>query len=62
MEIKYSADGGGRDEFEVEQNVELGGYVGAQVELGSPDATLGVEFLYTSEVWGVGIGATILCP
>jgi len=59
VEVKYAST---RDEYEAEQNLELGAYIGAQVELGRPDALLGVEFLWTGEVWGVGVGATILCP
>ena len=57
LEVKTS-----RYEYELEQHVELGGYVGLQAELGDPNVLLGAEFLWTGEAWGFGIGATILIP
>ena len=51
-----------RYEYELEQHLEIGGYIGAQAELGDPNVLLGAEFLYTGEAWGAGIGVTILCP
>ena len=51
-----------RVEYELEQHLEIGAYVGLQAELGDPNVLLGAEFLWTGEAWGLGIGATILCP
>jgi len=61
LEVKMLSTGG-RSNYELEQHLELGGYVGLQAELGDPNILLGAEFLWTGEAWGVGIGATILCP
>jgi hypothetical protein len=57
LEIK-----GSRDEFELEQRLQLGAYIGALVSLGDPNASLKAEFLWTGEAWGIGIGASIRCP
>ena len=59
LEVK---DGSDRNEYELEQNFELGVYVGALVNLGDPNASLMAEVLYTDSGWGVGIGAMILFP
>lgn len=48
--------GGATFEGEIEQAWELGGYIGALINLGS-GAGLSVEFLITGEAWGFGIGA-----
>jgi len=48
--------GGSVAEVELEQLFELGGYIGALLNLGS-NASLSVEFLITGEAWGAGIGA-----
>jgi hypothetical protein len=63
LELKnaYSTSGY-RQEYELEQHLEIGGYVGAQVEVGDPNILVGGEFLWTGEAWALGIGATILCP
>ncbi len=61
LEIKYPSSSG-RYEYEIEQKLELGGYIGTQVELGSPDATLSAEFLWTGEAWGFGLNVMVLCP
>lgn len=45
-------------EYEIQQLWELGGYVGALVNLGS-NATLNAEFLFTGEAWGFGVGAML---
>jgi len=47
---------GGRGEYEIQQLWELGAYVGAVLNVGS-NASLSVEFLYTGEGWGAGVGA-----
>ncbi|MBL7188421.1 MAG: hypothetical protein ISS70_19010 [Phycisphaerae bacterium] len=57
LEIK-----GSREEYELEQRLQLGAYIGALVSLGDPNASLSAEFLWTGEAWGVGIGASIRCP
>ena len=49
---------GSQNEYELEQRVELGGYIGALMSLGA-NASLSLEFLITGEAWGVGIGAMI---
>ena len=61
LEVKNSASGR-RYEYDLEQHLELGGYVGLQAELGDPNVQLGAECLWTGEAWGVGVGVTILCP
>lgn len=57
LEIK-----GSRDEYDLEQKLQLGAYIGALVSLGDPNASLMAEFLYTGEAWAWGIGALIRCP
>jgi len=44
------------EEVELEQLWELGGYIGALINLGS-NASLSAEFLFTGEAWGFGVGA-----
>jgi hypothetical protein len=61
LEVKMPSTGG-RSNYELEQHLEIGGYVGAQVEVGDPNILVGGEFLWTGEAWALGIGATILCP
>jgi len=58
LEVKND---GNRYEYDLEQHLEIGAYVGAQAEL-ADNILLGAEFLWTGEAWGLGIGATILCP
>lgn len=43
-------------ELEIEQAFELGVFIGTMINLGGA-AGLNLEFLYTSESWGAGIGA-----
>ena len=45
---------GGEAEFE--QELELGGFIGAMINLGG-NAGLGLEFLYADQSWGAGISA-----
>lgn len=45
-------------EYEIEQRLELGGYIGALVNMGS-GASLSAELLFTGEAWAFGIGAMI---
>ena len=59
LEVKIPND---RDNYELEQHLEIGAYIGAQAELGDPNILLGAEFLWTGEAWAFGIGATILVP
>ncbi len=59
LEVK---DGSNRREDELEQNFELGAYIGALINLGDPNASLMAELLYTDSGWGIGIGAMIRCP
>jgi len=47
---------GSQYEYELEQRIELGGFIGALINLGS-NASLSLEFLFTGEAWGAGIGA-----
>ncbi|KPK37369.1 MAG: hypothetical protein AMJ65_14715 [Phycisphaerae bacterium SG8_4] len=61
LEVKMPSTGG-RSTYELEQHLEIGAYVGAQMELGDPNIRVGAEFLWTGEAWGFGIGATILVP
>jgi hypothetical protein len=56
LEVKTS-----RSNYELEQHLEIGAYVGAQAEL-TDNILVGGEFLWTGEAWSLGIGATILCP
>ncbi|MHC4628000.1 MAG: hypothetical protein ACYTDV_13555, partial [Planctomycetota bacterium] len=62
LEVRYDSAGNDRNNYELEQHLELGGYIGAQVEVGDPNILVGGEFLWTNEAWAIGIGATILCP
>jgi len=55
-------DGSDRDEYELEQKLELGAYIGTLISLGDPNTSLMAEFLYTGEGWGFGIGAMFKCP
>ncbi|MFC1634515.1 hypothetical protein ACFL5Z_06695 [Planctomycetota bacterium] len=54
-DLRHKA-GGFVAEVEIEQAWELGGYIGALINLGS-SASLSLEFLITGEAWGAGIGA-----
>ena len=47
---------GSQYEYELEQRLELGGFIGALINLGG-SASLSLEFLITGEAWGAGIGA-----
>lgn len=51
MEVQNS-----QDEYELEQRLELGGFIGALLNLGG-SASVSIEFLITGEAWGAGIGA-----
>jgi opacity protein-like surface antigen len=53
-DLRHKA-GGVTAEFELEQAWELGGYIGALLNLGG-SASLSAEFLITGEAWGAGIG------
>jgi len=55
-------DGSDRDEYELEQKLQLGAYIGTLITLGDPNASLMAEFLYTGNAWGFGIGAIFACP
>ena len=44
-------------EVELEQNIELGGFIGTMINLGG-NAGLNLEFLFSGQSWGAGIGAT----
>jgi len=57
LEVKTS-----RDEYELEQHLELGAYIGTLISLGDPNASLMAEFLYTGEAWAWGVGAMFKCP
>ncbi len=57
LEIK-----GSRSEYEPEQSLDLGAYVGTLINLGDPNASLMAEFLFTGSGWGIGIGAMVRCP
>jgi hypothetical protein len=54
-DLRHKA-GGSVEEAELEQAWELGGYIGALLNLGG-SASLSIEFLITGEAWGAGIGA-----
>jgi len=54
-DLRHKA-GGVTSEVEIEQAWELGGYIGALLNLGG-NASLSLEFLITGEAWGAGIGA-----
>jgi hypothetical protein len=60
LEVKMPSTGG-RSNYELEQHLEIGAYIGAQAEL-ADNIMVGGEFLWTGEAWGLGIGATILMP
>jgi hypothetical protein len=49
-------DSSAQAEYELQQLWELGGYVGAVLNIGS-NASLSLEFLYTGDGWGAGVGA-----
>ncbi len=51
-----------RYEYELEQKLQLGAYIGTLVSLGDPNASLMAEFLYTGEAWGWSVGAMFKCP
>jgi len=55
-DLRHKSLGGSTYEVELEQAWELGGYIGALMNLGS-GASLSLEFLITGEAWGFGIGA-----
>ena len=61
LEVKMPSSGS-RSNYELEQHLEIGGYVGAQMEVGDPNILVGGEFLWTGEAWALGVGATILVP
>lgn len=44
-------------EAEISEKFQLGGYVGTMINLGG-NAGLNIEFLFSSQAWGAGIGAT----
>lgn len=51
--------GGDRDEYELEQQTQLGVYVGTLVDLSDlvDNASLSAELQYTDDAWALGIGA-----
>jgi len=53
---------GSRTEYDLEQKLQLGAYLGTLISLGDPNASLMAEFLYTGEGWGFGIAAMFKCP
>jgi len=53
---------GSRTEYDLEQKLQLGAYVGTLISLGDPNASLMAELLYTGEGWGFGIAAMLKCP
>ena len=55
-------DGARREEYELEQKLQLGAYIGTLISLGDPNASLMAELLYTGEGWGFGIAAMLKCP
>jgi hypothetical protein len=57
LEVKAS-----RSEYELEQKLQLGAYIGTLISLGDPNASLMAEFLYTGEGWAWGVGAMFKCP
>jgi len=61
-EADLELKGNSRYEYEIEQKLQLGAYIGTLISLGDPNASLMAELLYTGEGWGVGIGAMIRCP
>lgn len=61
LEVKDS-----RAEWELEQRLQLGAYIGTLVNIGNVgslnDVSVMAELLWTGEAWGVGIGAMIKFP
>lgn len=61
LEIK-----GSRQEWELEQRLQLGAYAGVLANIGDVgslnDVSVMAELLWTGEAWGVGIGAMIKFP
>ncbi len=53
---------GSRTQYDLQQKLQLGAYVGTLISLGDPNASLMAEFLYTGEGWGFGIGVLCKCP
>jgi hypothetical protein len=56
LEGDLSVKNATQDEYELQQLWELGGYIGAVINIGA-NASVGLEFLYTGDGWGAGVGA-----
>jgi hypothetical protein len=56
-DLEAKSPGGSRTDYELEQLWELGGYIGAVLNVGNPNAMLSAELLFTGEGWGAGVGA-----
>ncbi|MHC4570064.1 MAG: hypothetical protein ACYTE3_30440, partial [Planctomycetota bacterium] len=59
LEVREGLD---RDEYDLEQKLQLGAYIGTLISLGDPNASLMAELLYTGEGWGFGIAAMFKYP
>jgi len=53
---------GSRTQYDLQQKLQLGAYIGTLISLGDPNASLMAEFLYTGEGWAWGVGAMFKCP
>ena len=61
-EADLEVRGSSRSEYDLEQKLQLGAYIGTLISLGDPNASLMAELLYTGEGWGFGIAAMFKCP